>query len=87
MKKAFKFVLIVVASLLIIINGCKKDDDEPNPAPVQKKLAWVVGDADSTNYGMILFSSDGENTWVRQGEGSTALQGIDVNDVCIVDGS
>ena len=85
MKKAFKFVLIVVASLLIIINGCKKDDDEPNPAPVQKKLAWVVGDADSTNYGMILFSSDGENTWVRQGEGSTALQGIDVNDVCIVD--
>jgi len=34
---------------------------------------------------MILFSADSGKTWVRQGEGTTALKDIDVRDIWAVD--
>lgn len=70
--------------VIIIMISCKKKDDEPDPEP-KKKYAWVSGDADSTGYGMILFSADGGETWQRQGQGSTALQGINVIDIWALD--
>ena len=48
-------------------------------------MVWVVGYPDSTNYGTILFSADGGDKWVRQGEGSKALLGANINDVWAVD--
>lgn len=42
---------------------------------------------DSTTYGMILHTEDGGETWVRQGQGSSALQGIDVIDLFVLDSS
>lgn len=70
--------------VLLSMNGCKKKDDTSAPAE-RKKFAWVSGDQDSTGYGMIFFSADGGETFVRQGEGLPALQGVDVSDIWAVD--
>lgn len=45
----------------------------------------MVGLQDSTGYGMILFTPDAGETWVRQGQGSAALHGIDLHDIWAVD--
>ena len=83
MKKITILFSIVMAAIIIIISCNKKDDD---PVPVErKKCAWVVGMEDSTGYGMILYSADTGETWVRQGQGSTALQGIGVEDIWALD--
>jgi len=72
--------------MLIITLLMRCSHKESNPVPtVKKKVAWVVGAADSTGYGMILFSLDGGTTWQRQGEGLALLQGIDVEDIWAVD--
>lgn len=84
-KNQVLLVLLAVTSLFAIPYGCKKNNDPQEPVPAKKKYAWVVGVEDSTSYGMILFSPDGGDTWLRQGEGSTALQGISLFDVWAVD--
>lgn len=85
-KKNLTFIsLLAMASLFVIPYGCRKKNNEPEPAPLKKKYAWVVGNEDSTHYGMILFTPDGGDTWQRQGEGSAALQGINLFDVWAVD--
>ena len=78
------FLLSVMMILTCIIISCNKNSD--NSEPVQKKpYAWIAGEKDSTGYGMILFSADSGETWVRQGLGTTALKDIDVNDIWAVD--
>lgn len=85
-KKLFTLVLLsALVGFLIIPYGCKKKNGEPEPEPVKSKYAWVVGDEDSTHYGMILFTPDGGDTWQRQGEGSPALLGISLINVWAVD--
>jgi len=82
MKKSAILISILIFGVLLISN-CNKDED---PIPIDKeKYAWVAGFQDSTGYGMILFTPDGGETWVRQGEGSAALQGIDLADIWAVD--
>lgn len=71
-------MIFIVGCLLF--SACKKDKEE-EPYPPAKKYAWAVGDADSTTYGMILFSEDGGISWTRKGEGADALKNIDLNDV------
>lgn len=86
MKKVAVLLSSVMLSILIIISSCKKKDDNNEPIPAEKKkYAWVSGEQDSTGYGMILFSSDAGETWVRQGQGLAILQGIDVSDIWAVD--
>lgn len=75
-------VVIVLAVMLIVLCGCKKSSDDE---PVSNKSVWVVGGVDSTNYGMILYSPDGGETWQRQGEGTSALEGVFINDVWAID--
>ncbi len=82
MKKIAVLISVVVIAIIITMSSCKKDD--PVPAE-KKKYAWVTGAQDSTGYGMILFTPDAGETWVRQGQGSAALQGIDVSDIWAVD--
>lgn len=83
MKKLAVLFSIVIMAILIIFSCNKKNDD---PIPVErKKCAWVAGDMDSTGYGMILYSADSGETWVRQGLGSAALHGISVEDIWAVD--
>lgn len=77
--------LLAIVSLFAIPYGCRNKNDEPEPTPVKGKYAWVVGTKDSTNYGMILFTRDGGDTWLRQGEGSPALLGIDLFNVWAAD--
>jgi photosystem II stability/assembly factor-like uncharacterized protein len=73
----------VFVSFIIIPYGCKKSKTETTA--VVKNYAWAVGNADSTNYGMILFTSDGGNTWIRKGQGSGALLGVNLFNVYAVD--
>ncbi|MCX6250855.1 MAG: YCF48-related protein [Bacteroidetes bacterium] len=83
MKRFGYLLLILMIMTGIIINGCKKKE---NPVPVErKKYAWVSGEMDSTGYGMILYSPDVGETWVRQGQGSAALKDINVRDIWAVD--
>jgi len=67
-----------------VIISCSKKADNSLTAE-RKKYTWVAGNKDSTGYGMILFSADSGNTWVRQGQGSTALKDIDIWDIWAVD--
>ncbi|MFH1936040.1 MAG: YCF48-related protein [Bacteroidota bacterium] len=84
MKKGFYFFLVSGSVFLIMlaVDGCKKKEIPPVE---RTPVAWVVGQQDSTTYGMILYSADGGDTWARQGQGSPVLQGIDVIDVWALD--
>lgn len=84
MKKVAVPFLVVMMVILITI-GCGKTNDDNDDPVEKKKHAWVSGDQDSTGYGMILFSADGGDTWVRQGMGSSALLGIDIQDIWAID--
>jgi photosystem II stability/assembly factor-like uncharacterized protein len=81
MKTLFKLTFVIIITSLIL--SCKKDknDDNNNPVP----YAWACGEPDSTGYGMILFSADGGDNWVRQGIGSTALREIMLQDIWAID--
>ncbi len=83
MRKSISFFTIVM-TILIVTNSCSKKEDK-NPPVVKKKYAWVAGMEDSTGYGLILYSADAGETWVRQGEGLAPLQGINVGDIWAVD--
>ena len=79
------FLFLALSSQFVFLNGCRNKNNEPVPTPVKMKYAWVVGDEDSTHYGMILFTQDGCVTWHRQGEGSPALLGVNIMDVWAID--
>ncbi len=72
-------------AIIIVIISCSKNEDNNTPPVEKKKCAWVAGCEDSTGYGMILYSADAGETWVRQGQGLAPLQGIDVVDIWAVD--
>jgi photosystem II stability/assembly factor-like uncharacterized protein len=83
-KQALLTLISILFFLLTVIQlGCKKDNNEPEPE--KEQVVWAVGAADSTNYGMILYSPDGGNNWVRQGEGNAGLSGVYLNDIWVVD--
>lgn len=79
----FTTISIILLCILSIQIGCKKDDNEPDPA--QKKYIWAVGFADNTNYATLLFSGDGGDAWIRQGGDNEALKGVDLHDVWAID--
>ena len=82
--KRFRFVFSVVMIMMAIVFNFCKTEDNPDTV-IQKKCAWVSGRPDSTGYGMILYSDDGGENWVRQGEGNPSLLGVHVLDVWAVD--
>jgi len=87
MKLRLLILLATVTTIGVIalnLSGCKKKSST-EPTETIKVKAWVVGVQDSTTYGMILHTEDGGETWVRQGQGSPVLQGIDVNNLYVLD--
>jgi photosystem II stability/assembly factor-like uncharacterized protein len=78
------FLFPVMTIMVVMITSCNKNSDNPPPV-TNKPYAWAAGAKDSTGYGMILFSADSGNTWVRQGQGSDALKDINVWDIWAVD--
>lgn len=66
----------MMLAIVVIIISCSKKEGNNNPPVEKKKCAWVAGWEDSTGYGMIIYSADAGETWVRQGEGQAQLQGI-----------
>ncbi len=82
MKKLIFIVIVALTTTVIVFSGCKKDDDDPIDL---NRHVWVVGQQDSTDYGMILHSADGGKTWERQGKGQEALLNIDVMNVQAID--
>ncbi len=80
-RNGYLLSILVIVTLLI---SCNKSNDNLKIV-TRKPYAWVAGDMDSTGFGMILFSADNGETWVRQGQGSASLKDIDVNDIWAVD--
>lgn len=77
-----KQTLIAIPVIIICVQfGCKKDNNNTTTP----KFVWAVGDMDTNNYATIYFSSNGGQSWDRQGEGQAALKGIGLNDVWAVD--
>ena len=83
MKKQGITSLIMMIALIAVVS-CSQDEDNPI-SPERKKIAWACGFKDSTGYGMILYSADSGETWVRQGQGSDALKDADITDIWAVD--
>lgn len=81
MKRTTLLPLILMV-FIIIISSC---NNKPDDNTVKKNYAWVVGQKDSTGYGMILFSNDGGENWERQSATSELLDGINLSDVWAVD--
>ena len=74
-----------IGVIALNLTACKKKST-PGPPEVTKVKAWAVGDQDTiTKHGMILRTEDGGESWVRQGKDSPALQGVDVNDLVVLD--
>ena len=87
MKTVRQFFLVLISFIFIIIS-CNKDDstnNDQNDIVAVKQYVWAVGMQDSTGYGLILFSNDGGDNWVRQGEGSDVLKNVMLYDVWAVD--
>lgn len=82
--KRLVFFFPAMMILMFVIIGCNKKSDNSTPDE-RKKYAWIAGQMDSTGYGIILFSADIGETWVRQGQGTSALKDIDVSDIWAVD--
>ncbi len=82
--KRFGFLFSVIMIMMAIVFNCCKKEDNPVPAE-RSKYAWVAGGVDSTGYGLILFSADGGENWVRQAQGMPSLLGVDVLDIWAVD--
>ncbi len=81
-KTVLKLTSVAILILIICVQfGCKKDNDNTTTP----KFVWAVGDTDTNNYATIYFSTDGGQTWERQGEDQAALKGIGLNDVWAVD--
>lgn len=78
-----------MSSIIILLGicSCHKNDNNPvDPKPSEKKkYVWGCGQPDSTGYGMILFSSDGGDTWIRQGLGLPALLNCTLLDILATD--
>ncbi|MBU0487271.1 MAG: hypothetical protein KKA07_02255 [Bacteroidetes bacterium] len=86
MKKSVVLFSLMITVLAIISYSCKKEEPITEPAPAErKKCAWVSGQIDSTGFGVILFSADSGETWVRQAQNLAGLQGVDVIDIWAVD--
>ena len=87
MKTRLSIFLATIVSMYIIAVAISSCNKQSTPiTPVNSKIrAWVVGNQDVTAYGMILYTEDGGETWVRQGLGSPALKGIDVQNLYFID--
>ena len=81
-KNVFSFLILMLLTSMII--SCNKNNDNSQQVEI-KPYTWVAGAKDSTGYGMILFSADSGETWVRQGQGTAELQEIDVDDIWAID--
>lgn len=86
MKNISVYSLVSSMVILLCIYSCNTDQNPSVPDPSQKqKYVWACGQPDSTGYGMILFSSNAGETWIRQGTGSPALNGIILYDIWAID--
>lgn len=79
----FQSVLIIA----LCLTSCEKESDEPSNLPEvgASPVAWAVGYEDNTNHATVLFSADSGSTWIRQGAGSNALQGMDASNLYAID--
>jgi len=85
MKGTGFFLSVLMIMTCLTFSRCKKSDNTSSNQPERKKYAWVVGQKDSTGFGMILFSADCGETWTRQGQDTATLKDISLYDVWAVD--
>ena len=78
-KVSSKHLLLFVFAIATVVMACKKD--KPIATSDKSKSAWIVGFADSTGYGTILYTPDGGQTFQRQAAGLACLKDVDLTDV------
>jgi len=83
--KSLKFFILIVLSIALAMPSCKKKDEEEDDPPMLKLFGWAVGGM-SNSYGLVMKTSDGGNSWFRQGD-SIQLPASGFSDVCILDTS
>lgn len=84
MKNA-KLFFFLILSISILLSACKKKDEDDSDPPVLLYYGWAAGTSDG-NFGTIIHTRNGGNTWVRQGD-SLQLPNVGFNDICILDTS
>jgi photosystem II stability/assembly factor-like uncharacterized protein len=88
-RKASKNTRNLALSLLFVwvfatLSGCTGSSGTDQGAPpVKAQIGWVTGTA-VDGYGVILHTTDGGNTWVRQGS-PTEIPDYDVGDIRAMD--
>ena len=83
MKNIYLTLLIVAGITLLFSIGCSSDNDENVPVDTHK-YAWIVGQVDSNAYGNILYTNNGGETWVRQGD-SGLMSNINLLNLAVYD--
>jgi photosystem II stability/assembly factor-like uncharacterized protein len=78
MKRKIFFSVVLLVIFLFVITGCFIFN------PGTHYVAWVVGDLDSSEKAMLLYSDDSGETWIRQGL-DILPEGKSLNDVQAVD--
>jgi photosystem II stability/assembly factor-like uncharacterized protein len=82
MKKLIVKLLVLVAAIPFLLSCNKKTiNDEPSDTSI---IAWAVGEMDTNDVGMVLYTDDAGETWERQGD-SSLFGGIGFSGVYAID--
>jgi photosystem II stability/assembly factor-like uncharacterized protein len=81
--KKLTFLLAICGIAGVILHSCNKNES-PDPPAQLTPVAWVVGAQDDNQTGVILYSTDNGETWVRQGD-PNMFKNIDLMDVWAID--
>lgn len=74
--------LFLILLAILLFSACKKDNDNPESNEV---IGWTAGDP-IDGYGTILYTKDGGDNWVRQGN-ANQIPDIVIPDICAVSSS
>lgn len=74
---------LIPLGLLVFLFSCNKTDptDDPENSSI---VAWAVGEQDTNDVGMVLYTNDAGDTWKRQGD-SSIFKGIGFSGVYAID--
>ena len=77
-------LFVLFAGLVAALSGCTGGSGTDQGAlPVEPQIGWITGSS-VDGYGVILHTTDGGKTWVRQGS-ATEIPDYDVNDIRAMD--
>ncbi len=67
--KILFFIIVTIIVLMLLVSCSRDSSTNPVNPPSMSYIGWVVG-VNQDGYGIILYTSDGGNHWIRQGDTS-----------------